>query len=71
MSAVTKMAPKRYCVVIDQQQADGSVVQRPFDRRGRLGAFPDHSGSRSQALKQLRRVLAEFPSARLWVCREL
>ncbi len=64
MKRATK-GPKRYAVVVDHQLPNGQTVERPLDRRGRLGAYPDHAGSRWQARKQLQRVLSVFPSARL------
>jgi hypothetical protein len=57
---------KRYSVVIEHTLPDGVTVLRPFDRHDRLGAFPDNAGSRWQARKQLRRLSAHYPSAKLW-----
>jgi hypothetical protein len=63
--------PKRYAVVVQHTLPSGQGVTRPLDRHGRLGAFPDHAGSRWQARKLLRRVLGRFPSAQLWKSRKL
>ena len=71
LKLLPKAGPKRYAVVIDHALSNGTIVTRPFDRDGRLGAFPDHAGSRWQARKQLRRVLTQYPTAKLWSCRAL